>query len=144
VASILYLAKQIRHSTSIAQSQNHHEVTDAHIDYLMEFVNEPEVASLFLRGAKCETLSEEDQLRFLFLLAVILTQFQNSFYQDQARLIPKELWEHHERALMFWFQFPGVIAWWEGELGRNLLRQDFATHVDKLIVKLNNPPNAQH
>ena len=68
-------------------------------------------------------------------MSVIFTQFQNSFYQNEAKLIPKELWEHHERALMFWFQFPGVVAWWEGDLGRNLVRQDFANHVDKQVAK---------
>jgi hypothetical protein len=136
VASILYLAKQIRIGTLISKGSNHQQAADAHVTYLRGLVHDADVASLVLRGARGEALTEEESFRFVLLLSSIFSQFQVGYFQDKSGLLPREFWEHLERAMLFWLRYPGVRAWWNGETGRKMLRRDFAAHVDSLVTSL--------
>jgi hypothetical protein len=132
--SILYLARQIKDSALIAKSSNHQQAADAHAGYLLGLVHDPEAAQLMLRGVRGEALREGEEFRFVLLLSSIFSQFQVGYFQNKSGLLPREFWEHLNRAMLFWLEYPGVRAWWQSETGRKMLRKDFSAHVDELIA----------
>ena len=132
VASLVYLAAQIRQNTRVVLSATDQAQMDAHARYLGLLAQDPELTSLFLRGAACESLDENEAIRFSFLLHHIFTQVQAGFFHHRGGVISVEQWEAMHRVAGVWLSSPGARAWWNRE--KHLLRDEFVRYIDSAIL----------
>lgn len=97
VATLVYLAAQIRQNTRVVRSATDQAQTDAHARYLSLLAQDAELTSLFRRGGSCEPLDEDETLRFSFLFHHVFAQVQASFFHHRAGVISTEQWENVHR-----------------------------------------------
>lgn len=113
VASLLYLASQIRQNSKLLRSStaSFSGDTSARISTLM--VQDPEVARIFWEGmADPDALSANDRQRFDPLISLIMAGIlqEHQFMQDGA--ISPLVWEYRDRAIARMLQERGFRRWW--------------------------------
>lgn len=132
VATLVYLAAQIRQNTRVVRSSTDQAATDAHAGYLSLLASNPELTSLYRRGASREPLDEDETLRFGFLLHHVFAQVQASYFHHRHGVISSEQWQNVQRVTSLWLSAPGVWDWWQRE--KRILRDDFVEYVDSEIL----------
>jgi hypothetical protein len=115
IASLIYLAVQIRQNTESVRMASHHGVADQFQRSNLTALENPQIADIVLRGLPdASSLSDVDRLRFeLYLLAIFRT-YEELYQLHRKGLADHELWDSREQSLMRWLSYPGVRSWWLG------------------------------
>ena len=127
ILSLAYLAVQIRQNTkqlSLNARSMQAASGDAWMQYGVSFrgnlIRDPGVAQLFRTGLAGDSpLSENDQVRFLFLMLDAFTTFQTAVTRRRVGLMDDDTWHFQGRALDYFLAQPGFYTWWP--TGRNFL-----------------------
>ena len=131
VATLGYLAAQIRQNTRTLRTTVHDTQTAGHSEYLIDVARDPVLASIVKKAFEMGPIeAEEERFRFRLLMAGIFIRFQNSFYADRSGSLEPELWGHWSRALDAWVTLPAVRDWWATEI---TFRNDFSSYVNARI-----------
>ena len=94
VATLLYLALQIRQSTAATRQTALYQAIESGSHVRREFVQNPDASSLYLRGCRDpDSLSPEDYLRFYMLVLTIFEQARLIFLQHQAGAASEAEWQ---------------------------------------------------
>ena len=132
VASLLYLASQIRQNSRLMRASTTSSSNQVMSTMSAMLAQDPEVARIYSDGiADRASLPQTDRQRFDALLTLWLQapyeQFQ--FKRDGVSSPPQ--WTYHAQGLAHLLQFPGAQQWWHEY--RGLYWQEFADFVDGLI-----------
>ena len=121
IASLVYLATQIRHSRE-QMSQNTRALRagtyqQAHSDLGKNFgraIEVPGLDSVVRSGfADYRQLNEADAFKFVFFLVGCIGAYENAHYQFRAGLLDEDRWLFHRSGLLRMLRFPGVGQWWK-------------------------------
>jgi hypothetical protein len=131
IASLLYLAIQIRQSSRTARNATTQSIMSmsAHMNTAVAGDISPTIAKM-IAGAE---LNPDEEFRyFSFLMAVFASHWQ-VHYQFEHGMIEAEIFEAYERRTIRTLERPGVLEWW----GENSPRfgTSFQEYIDNLIAR---------
>ena len=114
IATLAYLAIQIRQSTISTRTSSYQAAVSASADFSRGLGLDGDAARIF---ASCSrdypSLSSEERTRFDFLIASLFRNYENIFYQHKEGSIDDALWAGWAWRMRTTFATPGVKAWWQ-------------------------------
>jgi hypothetical protein len=111
IATLLYLAIQIRQSTKILRTSA--EQTADPIAAIANIAQSPENAAVYHRGlANSGDLTPEERTHFYLMMASSFYVVHQGYRAYQLGTQTEETWQWQARALSFYVSQPGVRAWW--------------------------------
>jgi hypothetical protein len=143
IASLVYLASQIRDTRRALRSSTYHQVRQDIHETMNSAVTAPALAGA-VRAAwnGLENLSDEDAFRFVFWITGVMHSFDNCYYQYRMGMLDQERWEMHRKDLALLLQRPAVAHWWltgldeqTGAGQRSTFSPKFAEVVSELIAE---------
>ena len=137
IASLLYLATQVRSSTRASAVGAKLESTRLLNDFVENLIQKPELNDLFLRGlADPGSLSKSDYYRFSNMALKAFWFFSAGYFQYRMGTLTEDDWYETQAVLHYWLDRPGGQAWWK-KLGRASFGENFREFVDAEIAALN-------
>jgi hypothetical protein len=114
VASLLYVASQIRADSRARRIEATHVQIEAFSAYLRMLASNNDVAELFLLGIRdFHSLSGAQVVRFSSLLGHLYRIFEDIFYQRAEDNIDARVWRGFEGPMGDIIAYPGVQDWWK-------------------------------
>jgi hypothetical protein len=133
IASLVYLALQIRHNTAAVRAENLRETVNGLIDCLNRLTADPRDQAIYTRGlASIASLSPEEVERFWTLAGTVFANCEliHDLYRD--RLIKVTTFDASIRNLLGMLSNPGMREIWEQR--KFGIADDFRTFVDSLLA----------
>jgi hypothetical protein len=113
VATLGYLAVQIRQNTISTRTSSYQAVVEALLDWSRSVGLDPTVAKLLSEGQRdLGALSSEQRAQFVFLQVSLFRNYENIFYQHEQGAIDEVVWEGWSLRMRRSFATAGVRAWW--------------------------------
>jgi len=136
IASLLYLAIQVRASTRASAVASKFRSAEMQSDFISLLIETPELNDLWLRGlAELDSLSESDYYRFSNMSLKAFWLFSAGHFQYKTGALSEGEWHESRAVLQYWLRSPGCQAWW-AKLGRASFGPDFREYVDSEIAAL--------
>ena len=118
VASLFYLAAQIRQNTKSQRSVVVDSLTSSLIALLEPQAADPNLTlSLAAAVENWQGASEEDRSRAVATLLALFKLFENAWFQKRQGTLDREQWEGWDLYIRVYFHRPGVQVWWAGRRG---------------------------
>ena len=137
IASLLYLAIQVRASTRASAVESKLAGTRMYTDYLSMVVQKPELNDIMLRGRKdIHALSKEEYTRFSNLALIAFSFFSAGWFQYQNKTITESDWFELNAILKYWLIGKGSQEWWY-KLGHMSFDKPFSDYVESEITLAN-------
>jgi len=134
IASLIYLAVQIRQNTKWARHQTFQSSLGQTLDWYRLITEDDDVARIYVAGCESfEQLSYQDKVRFSHLMVQAFAHCEVMLQVGEDRLLREETIDAVNRFIIRQFGHPGVRSWWEQE-GRSVLARDFRDHVDRVAA----------
>lgn len=116
IASLIYLAIQIRQNTESVRAMSHHGIADQFQRTGLAVLEDPQLIELCLRGfSDASSFSDVDRLRVEMYLLSLFRTYEELYQLHRKGLIDHELWDSRERSMMRFLSRPGVRSWWASE-----------------------------
>ena len=113
IASLLYLAMQVRASTRASAVEAKLASTRMYTDFMVMLVQSPEINDLFLRGRKdIELLERDEYIRFSNLALIAFSFFSAGYFQYSNRTLNDEDWHELRATIRYWLIGKGCRDWW--------------------------------
>jgi hypothetical protein len=113
VATLIYLALQIRRNTQATRAASFHAITDSMNHVNVSVAQNPGIARIWLAGtADRSSLSEEERHQYDLVLLSYFHVFETMHYQARVGAGEKDLLLGEERSLAALLSTPGVREWW--------------------------------
>ena len=133
VASLLYLARQIRSSARASAVESKLQTTRLLTDTLDAYIQTPEVSELVERAFDDpRALSKQENIRFSNLALRMFWAFSAAHFQFRTGAIAESDWREVMVAMHFWLRGKGTREWWE-KFGRGSFGPEFQDFVDREI-----------
>ena len=138
IASLLYVAKQVRTGNRASSVQAKLETTRFMTDYGDLLLQNPELDEILTRGIKSySALPENERRQFVHLALKAFWFFSAGYFQYRQKTLSESDW-HELRAIMYyWLQEEGTREWWE--IHRTAFGEDFVTFIEGEIAKITSP-----
>ncbi len=131
IASLVYLASQVRQAQRVARAENVREAQAAYSRVLQMLVEDGELAAIYDRGCKDPSRLEGVELsRFNYLFLLQFVAFTEIHTAHQRGLMDHVLYERWRAAFANHLQTPGGTRWWAG--ARSVLKSDVVRALDEL------------
>ncbi|MGR8949567.1 MAG: hypothetical protein ACU84Q_16100 [Gammaproteobacteria bacterium] len=139
IATLLYLATQIRQNTIATRNQTTQNLVDAHADANTQISSDPELADILQRGCyDRDSLTDTERLRFNTFYVSAYSHFDHAYHQYLADQLDEKFWRKMEREIPIYVGgLPGVRAWWEQDKSR--LTHEFVAYVEKRLETFEAP-----
>ena len=129
IATLVYLAIQIRQNTRSVRSATFQSVVDSFTDYTFELSKDAELTRLYLHGLnEPDQLSEQDSQRFHFLMLTIIRRFESAFQQQSSMMLTPSQWSGFRVSATGVLSSPGGSKWWIAN--RALFTEEFQNFVE--------------
>ena len=118
IASLLYLAAQVRQGTRTAEDTAHREIFSAVNNQLHEILKPENLIVLFSGFADYETLGGSERFRFDSLMSGYLNVVESSIISNQAKLLSDDAmdnWGYYIRTRFLAYR--GTLTWWNEAQG---------------------------
>ena len=113
VATLIYLALQIRHNTQATRSTSFHAISDSMNHVNVSVAQNPGLARIWLAGsADRSSLTDEERYQYDLVLLSYFHVFETMHYQARVGAGEKNLLVAEERSLAALLSTPGVREWW--------------------------------
>ena len=133
IASMGYLAVQIRASNKLARSEAKIAATSQISSLLDSFISEPAASDIWARGRRnLQDLTPEERGRFDNIAMKGFLGYSAQYFQFRIQTIEQDDWAETYRAMIWWLQGPGMREWWR-DFGRKIQSDSFQEFVDAEI-----------
>ena len=132
IASLIYVAIQIRNNARAVRAATYHQVSNTFISHWEGLMNNVETCSMMLRGAQDFTnlTDEVDQTRFYFFMMALTRRFENAWFQYKVGVLKETDWKAIAYDMDSLFAYPGARFAWEGIKNRTSV--EFRKYVDEV------------
>ena len=139
IASLVYLAGQIRHSreqmerTTLASQAAAYQQFFAHLNaHMTQPMQDAEYSEIIRVGiSDVESLSEKDAYRFSTWMYGVCHAFDNALYQRRVGMLEQDLWEKHLADVHQLFSNLGIAQWWRATQPN--LSPEFVALVEEIL-----------
>ena len=143
VISLIYVGIQVTDNTSAMRSETASNASTEFIDWYTHMSGDPELMDVWLRGVtEPDSLDEQESLRFVFLLHIIMLQFQNNYYLVEEGTLDEKMLLAINNTLSTIRGTPGFAMYWS--LRRDLFNPEYQTFVEQLMFETDGPPNPSY
>ena len=130
IASLIYLAVQIRQNTKSVRLQVEQAIKRDSFDLRRSSIENPEIMDLFTRSiSDLGSLSTAERIRVNLLCASTVEHLQHLFFLRNQGLVH---WGSQEKSLRGYLALEPFRQWWSS--GREILRPDFVEYVERDIL----------
>lgn len=130
IATLIYLATQLRQNTRALQATSMDSTTRAANDIRTSLFSDPEITALYRKGLQdIENLDENDRERFRLIMTNALWAFWNTYAQSQ--LGGRQSWSSQKNIARRFLSQPGGIWFWENY--RNEFEPEFQAEIDSIL-----------
>jgi hypothetical protein len=137
IASLIYLAFQIRQNTQSSKAATFQSVTSDALQYALTISDNEELTRILRLGSETQDrLPEDDYRRFQQLVRVYLRFHDNIFYQYRIGTLDEGQWSGYRHSLRLVLSSPGIRSWWRAGGNRHMLSPTFQELVDSELVSL--------
>ncbi len=134
IASLLYLAIQVRASTRASAVEAKLQSTRLLGETMDVVIQSPELADIYARGlADLESLSKEEYYRFSNMALKAFWFFSAAHFQFRMGTLAESDWHEQKLALRYWLRGPGCRSWW-AKFGRASFGPAFQDFVEAEIA----------
>ena len=113
VATLIYLAAQIRQNTLSNRNAALQTVSSQYADWLSTIIENEAVARIYRAGLEdFNQLTQEDRIRFGMLLTHLCRACDAQYHQHTTNALPQEMWESTLESLVGVLEKPGGSTWW--------------------------------
>ena len=113
VASLVYLAGQVRHNSRSVEAATNHSLTQARNEMNIAIATNPALSGLIIRGgADYAALEPEERLRFNAYVSGIFNLAEDTYLQYTRGLASGDNWESIKLFLSGLLAAPGFRDWW--------------------------------
>lgn len=139
LATLVYLAVQIRKNTIAVRAGSHQAVSDCFIELNSWIAKDASLARIYRVGAESPSdLSEDERAQFNFMLLSVFHAYQTTFYHHQVGTLDDALYQPIMRDIEVVLASPGVREWWtETPFSFN---PEFQRHLESKAIDI--PPAA--
>ena len=114
IATLLYLATQIRSNTRSVRASSFQEVDRGIREVQVTLVQNPELFRIWNSGlVDFDSLPREEKARFASVLYLNLRGFQNAEYQFEQGTLDQATRADWLDQLRIMCELPGIVTWWE-------------------------------
>jgi hypothetical protein len=114
VASLCFVAFQIRVQTRDARQQAMDLITSQRVAHLRALTDDSEMTRILWRGfAKEPPLPKVEWARFTMFLYVFFLEIERAWMKFDAGVLDRETWASWEDGIRWWLRQPGVRSWWK-------------------------------
>ena len=140
VASLLYLALQVRQSSKAQRTENYARALERVSAFQAVLSQDSDLARIFAKGVwDTSGLTGLEKIRFTWSLYEAFGSFEFMFHTYETNEIPEEVWKRWSQTVAWWLNFPGVQQWW---MNRPVnFTESFTVFVESLIR--DNPTDLQ-
>jgi hypothetical protein len=130
IASLLYLAMQVRTSNKASMVESKLATSRMHSDFLVSLIQNPELNNILIAGlAGDESLSKTDYQRFSNMTHQAFTFFSAGYFQVKKGTMDPDEWHETEAIIGYWLSGLGGRKWWE-KVGRGRFSSSFVTYIE--------------
>ncbi len=135
IASLIYLALQVRASTRASAVESKLVSASFQLDFYKMLVQYPELQEIMVRGRKgLESLSREDAHRFSNLLNIAFGSFSAAHFQFRKGSVSESDFYENLVTIQYFLRSPGCRQWWE-KIGKHLYGPEFVAVIECEIGK---------
>jgi len=115
IASLIYLAMQVRASTRASAVEAKLASSRMYTDFIAMLVQQPELNDIFLRGRKdIRSLSPEEYMRFSNMALIAFSFFSAAYFQYVNKTLSGADWYELRAITKYWVIGKGAQDWWLG------------------------------
>ena len=134
VATLIYLALQIRANTRVSQVESRRATTAQTLELSALIAGNGEIASIFRRGlAEPDSLDADERIRFNFLFSMLVSQTQSAFEDSGFGILDSKIFELSAQPVFSMLKTPGGSAYWRS-YGRGFVPA-FREKVDMVLAE---------
>jgi hypothetical protein len=131
IASLVYLALQIRQNTKSTRTAMYQAATRDMFDAADLIASDADLNSIWFRGNRdFDSLSREEKRRFAAYMFSLLRRYANALHQTNAGMIDGEWWVEASDSLEYTISHPGFQTWWKE--GQSLFPLEFREFIDQV------------
>jgi hypothetical protein len=130
IATLIYLAIQIRQNTSVAQASTRQAIAESGQALTRDFLDSREMAEIFVRHLGGERLAAVDRLRLNGRCYRDMRHWENIRYQLRQGLLATDEWSGFRNNLAALFQVQAYREHWQAEAA--LYGDAFRREVDSI------------
>jgi hypothetical protein len=135
IASLVYVAAQIRQNTRSIRAATYHSLVGTSISLLQSIYVHADVAQILAKmqtGASLADLEPLEQARAEPALLAAFRSFDNVLYQYRSGMLDPELWEGYRRVMHNYARIPAWAEWLRAnrDLFTHWLYEELAPSVD--------------
>ena len=132
IATLLYLAVQVRQNNSNQRVSAKQEMTRQFVDYLDFLVTNPELADIHDRGLNGAELNDTEQMIFIRLMSKCTWYLSSMHFQYRVQALEEGDWEESKSLISYYCSTPGYQKFWTT---RNRAHgPEFLTYMDNEIA----------
>lgn len=136
IASLLYLAGQVRASTRAAAVTSKLESTGLLNKFIDLLIESPELSDIHMRGViSLESLNKQEYLRFSNMSLKAFWFFSAGHFQYRSGTISEDEYYEIRAVQRYWLRGAGCRAWWE-KFGRMSMSPVFREFIDTEIREI--------
>ena len=136
VASLLYLAVQVRTSNRASAVQAKFESTRLLNDFMDLLIHNPEFDQLMVEARKTlDSLSPDEYSRFSNMSLKAFWFFSAGYFQFRQGTLAEDDWFELRAVIHYWLRGQGCRNWW-AKMGRFMYGDDFVGFIESEIASL--------
>ena len=133
VATLIYLAIQIRENTELSKRQALERIIERIVDWGARLNENPDLHEIYRQGLTDFASFDEAKMdRYHMVLAEIMMACEAVQEHGKMNAIKPESVNAIEKRIMHELRGEGALHWWNN-MGRHFFAEDFAMHVEKLL-----------
>ncbi len=138
VASLLYLARQIHHSTRQAKAAARFSVLDAYGETNTAIFQSTATAAVYRKGLEGRISDPDEEMQFTLMLGNFLNTWNVLYDLHEEDELPENQWELVVKDIHSVYSMPGGKKFWK-EVGRAAMNRDFVDEVEKILASGETP-----
>ena len=132
VATLFYLARQIRLSNLQSQAAARYSFLDAYGPAVTAISATKAASSVYRRGLMNKLEDEDEEMQFIVLLGQFANTWSVMFDLYQEGQLPQNQWTLVSADILSAFSTPGGFIYWD-KIGRSNVHGEFAEYVEQLL-----------
>ena len=134
LATVIYLAIQVRQTRLSVQSSSWQNGVNNIIDWNFRLAEDADLLEVFQRGlSDPDALDTQEQLRLAVVLASFLQQFHKWYLDNEKGLVDEKAWQGEADSMVAILSTPGATRWWRGPF-KVPYTPEFRSYVDRRLA----------
>lgn len=132
IATLVYLAAQIRANTTESKLTAVHEISDTYTRFMLQVSSDSELAMVWDKGLHdFESLNRNERVRFLILAAVMFRVLDDAYIQYASGRMDEDAWHAYEKVVELVASTKGMREYAARRLHTHSMA--FADHFNKKV-----------